>query len=125
VGDALRWRVINAGNDLHPMHLHGSRPRSGTFIYHSHVDEPRQHQAGLVGALVVRDTTPADPGENLVFVVKSASRSRQTNLSGPTMDGRWRACIWTVAVRGSIRVLVELADRPGPRSSHLLPRSAA
>jgi hypothetical protein len=24
---------------------------------------------------------------------RGASRSRQTNLSGPTMDGRWRACI--------------------------------
>jgi manganese oxidase len=47
-------------------------PRSGTFIYHSHVDEPRQHRAGLIGALVVRDTTPADPGDDLVFVVKSA-----------------------------------------------------
>ena len=23
VGDTLRWRVINANNDFHPMHLHG------------------------------------------------------------------------------------------------------
>ncbi len=47
-------------------------PRSGTFIYHSHVDEPRQHRAGLIGALVVRDSAPADPSQDLVFVVKSA-----------------------------------------------------
>ncbi len=47
-------------------------PRSGTFIYHSHVDEPRQHRAGLVGALVVRDSAPADPTEDLVFFLKSA-----------------------------------------------------
>jgi FtsP/CotA-like multicopper oxidase with cupredoxin domain len=30
-------------------------PRSGTFIYHSHVNEVRQHAAGLLGALIVRD----------------------------------------------------------------------
>ncbi len=47
-------------------------PRSGTFIYHSHVDEPRQHRAGLLGALVVRDSAPRDSGEDLVFFIKSA-----------------------------------------------------
>jgi FtsP/CotA-like multicopper oxidase with cupredoxin domain len=30
-------------------------PRSGTFIYHSHINEVRQHAAGLVGSLIVRD----------------------------------------------------------------------
>ena len=30
-------------------------PRSGTFIYHTHVDEMRQQQAGLNGALIVVD----------------------------------------------------------------------
>jgi FtsP/CotA-like multicopper oxidase with cupredoxin domain len=30
-------------------------PRSGTFIYHTHVDEIRQQQAGLSGALLVVD----------------------------------------------------------------------
>jgi manganese oxidase len=34
-------------------------PRSGTFIYHTHVDEVRQMQAGLSGALLVMD----DPGK--------------------------------------------------------------
>ena len=47
-------------------------PRSGTFIYHSHVDEPRQHRAGLLGALIVRDSAPADASEDLVFFIKSA-----------------------------------------------------
>jgi manganese oxidase len=46
-------------------------PRAGTFIYHSHVDEPRQHRAGLVGALVVHDSLPADPGRDLVFLLKA------------------------------------------------------
>jgi len=30
-------------------------PRAGTFIYHTHVDEPRQQPAGLSGALLVVD----------------------------------------------------------------------
>jgi FtsP/CotA-like multicopper oxidase with cupredoxin domain len=47
-------------------------PRSGTFIYHSHVDEPRQHRAGLLGALIVRDSAPADASDDLVFFIKSA-----------------------------------------------------
>jgi manganese oxidase len=47
-------------------------PRSGTFIYHSHVDEPRQHGAGLLGALIVRDSAPADASDDLIFFIKSA-----------------------------------------------------
>lgn len=47
-------------------------PRAGTFIYHSHVDEPRQHRAGLAGALVVRDPAPVDTVEDHVFFIKSA-----------------------------------------------------
>ena len=46
-------------------------PRSGTFIYHSHVDEERQHRAGLVGALVVRNRLTSDTAEQLFFI-KSA-----------------------------------------------------
>jgi FtsP/CotA-like multicopper oxidase with cupredoxin domain len=47
-------------------------PRSGTFIYHSHVDEPRQHRAGLLGALIVRDSASRDSSDDLVFFIKSA-----------------------------------------------------
>ena len=47
-------------------------PRSGTFLYHSHVDEPRHHRAGLVGALIVRDAPLADPASEYVFLLKSA-----------------------------------------------------
>lgn len=35
-------------------------PRSGTFMYHAHVDEVREQMAGLEGALIVRD--PGDSG---------------------------------------------------------------
>ena len=30
-------------------------PRSGTFMYHAHVDELREQLAGLEGAIIVRD----------------------------------------------------------------------
>jgi FtsP/CotA-like multicopper oxidase with cupredoxin domain len=54
-------------------------PRSGTFIYHSHADEIRQHRAGLVGALIVEDSAAGPRPDDLVFVIKSAREK-----SGPT-----------------------------------------
>jgi len=45
-------------------------PRSGTFIYHTHVDEMRQQQAGLNGALLVVDDPAAyDPTHDIVVLV--------------------------------------------------------
>jgi FtsP/CotA-like multicopper oxidase with cupredoxin domain len=45
-------------------------PRSGTFIYHTHVDEMRQQQAGLNGALlVVDDPVTYDPTHDIVLLV--------------------------------------------------------
>jgi FtsP/CotA-like multicopper oxidase with cupredoxin domain len=45
-------------------------PRSGTFIYHTHVDEMRQQQAGLNGALlVVDDPAIYDPTHDIVLLV--------------------------------------------------------
>jgi FtsP/CotA-like multicopper oxidase with cupredoxin domain len=45
-------------------------PRSGTFIYHSHINEVRQHAAGLVGSLIVRDPG-ASVANDHVFLVKA------------------------------------------------------
>jgi FtsP/CotA-like multicopper oxidase with cupredoxin domain len=45
-------------------------PRSGTFIYHSHVNEVRQHAAGLVGPLIVRDAGARSTSDH-VFMVKA------------------------------------------------------
>jgi FtsP/CotA-like multicopper oxidase with cupredoxin domain len=45
-------------------------PRSGTFIYHTHIDEVRQQQAGLSGALVVVDALERfDPEHDLVLMI--------------------------------------------------------
>lgn len=50
-------------------------PRSGTFMYHSHVDEERQHRAGLVGAIVVRDAALTDSTAERLFFLKSGRGS--------------------------------------------------
>jgi FtsP/CotA-like multicopper oxidase with cupredoxin domain len=45
-------------------------PRAGTFIYHTHVDEIRQQQAGLTGALLVVESPAAyDPHHDIVLLV--------------------------------------------------------
>jgi FtsP/CotA-like multicopper oxidase with cupredoxin domain len=45
-------------------------PRAGTFIYHTHIDEVRQQQAGLSGALLVVDSLETyDPAHDLVMLV--------------------------------------------------------
>jgi FtsP/CotA-like multicopper oxidase with cupredoxin domain len=50
-------------------------PRSGTFIYHTHVDEMRQQQAGLNGALLVVDNPAAyDPTHDIVLLVSVPRR---------------------------------------------------
>ncbi len=55
-------------------------PRAGTFIYHSHVDEVRQHAAGLAGALIVHDgPAAAEPGDH-EFFIKGA---RDANAPSP------------------------------------------
>ncbi|HEY6808979.1 MAG TPA: multicopper oxidase domain-containing protein [Gemmatimonadales bacterium] len=44
-------------------------PRSGTFMYHTHVDEVLEEQAGLAGALIVRDAgVPASPDDHVFFL---------------------------------------------------------
>jgi FtsP/CotA-like multicopper oxidase with cupredoxin domain len=44
-------------------------PRSGTFMYHAHVDEVRQQSGGMEGALIVRDPgAVASPDEHIFFL---------------------------------------------------------
>lgn len=51
-------------------------PRAGTFIYHTHVDEIRQQQAGLNGALLVVDSPAAyDPTHDVVLLVSVPRRN--------------------------------------------------
>ena len=45
-------------------------PRSGTFMYHAHVDELREQLAGLEGALIVRDSGTAPSPDDHTFFFK-------------------------------------------------------
>jgi len=55
-------------------------PRSGTFIYHTHVDEMRQQQAGLNGALLVVDDPAAfDPTHDIVLLVSVPRKEVDTD----------------------------------------------
>jgi hypothetical protein len=51
-------------------------PRSGTFMYHAHVDEVREQLAGLEGALIVRDPGSALSVDDHVFFLKGLPLSR-------------------------------------------------
>ncbi len=61
-------------------------PRSGTFIYHSHVHETRQHAAGLLGALIVRDPG-ASRTDDYTFMVK-ANRSSPLGAGPMEVNGQ-------------------------------------
>jgi FtsP/CotA-like multicopper oxidase with cupredoxin domain len=63
-------------------------PRSGTFIYHTHVDEPRQQPAGLSGALVVVDADrPYDPSTDIPVLI-TTPRSAETARRAVLLNGR-------------------------------------
>jgi len=47
-------------------------PRSGTFMYHAHVDEVRQQSGGMVGPLIVRDPGAAVSADDHVFFLKGS-----------------------------------------------------
>jgi FtsP/CotA-like multicopper oxidase with cupredoxin domain len=56
-------------------------PRSGTFIYHTHIDEVRQMQAGLSGALIVVDSPEAhDPEHDIVLLVTAPRKNPLSNV---------------------------------------------
>jgi FtsP/CotA-like multicopper oxidase with cupredoxin domain len=63
-------------------------PRSGTFIYHTHVDEPRQQPAGPSGALLVVDPDrPYDPATDISVLI-STPRSADVARRAVLVNGR-------------------------------------
>lgn len=55
-------------------------PRSGTFIYHTHLDDLKQQQAGLTGALlVVDDPSKHDAQHDLVMLVTTPRKAADGN----------------------------------------------
>ena len=66
-----------AGDHVAPMIAPGDSfqarfapPRAGTFMYHSHADDPVQQTAGLVGALIVQDGPPSARTDDHVIFLK-------------------------------------------------------
>lgn len=54
-------------------------PRSGTFMYHAHVDEPREEQAGLEGAVIVREPGVASSPDEHEFFFKGGGINGEAN----------------------------------------------
>lgn len=98
-------------------------PRSGTFIYHTHVDEMRQQQAGLNGALIVVDDPAAyDRTHDIVLLIsvpRKAAQSDVVYLNGTTtpapldmsVGGRYRLRFINIHVfRPSMRMRLLAGD---------------
>jgi len=56
-------------------------PRTGTFIYHTHVNETRQQRAGLAGPLIVVDKGKFDPSKDFSVLVSSPADSVEEDRS--------------------------------------------
>ena len=58
-------------------------PRSGTFMYHAHVDDVREQLAGLEGALIVRDRD-ASTSDDYAFFLKGygAAKAHPLEING-------------------------------------------
>jgi FtsP/CotA-like multicopper oxidase with cupredoxin domain len=92
-------------------------PRSGTFIYHTHVDEPRQQPAGLSGALLVVDADrPYDPSTDIPVLI-TTPRSPETARRTVLINGREAAA--PVELRAGVahrfRLINITIGRPGIR----------
>jgi hypothetical protein len=56
-------------------------PRSGTFIYRTHIDEVRQQRAGLSGALLVLDDPKSyDPEYDVVLLITVPRKRADANV---------------------------------------------
>ena len=91
-------------------------PRSGTFIYHTHVDEMRQQQAGLNGALlVVDDPATYDPTHDIALLVSVPRREADGNSVYINGSTRPPALDWKVGERYRLRFINIHVYRPSMR----------
>lgn len=88
-------------------------PRAGTFIYHSHMDEPRTHRAGMLGAMIVRDGSTTAAADEAIFFLKAA----RAGPAGIPIDVNGQANPDTVVFRAGkttrIRVIALTVVNPG------------
>ena len=83
-------------------------PRSGTFMYHTHVDEVAEEEAGLAGALIVREPGVSPSPDDHVFFLKG--NYRYTGQYPVEMNGELRPDTLVLHVGRSARFrLISLA----------------
>ncbi|HEV8400401.1 MAG TPA: multicopper oxidase domain-containing protein [Gemmatimonadales bacterium] len=84
-GGAQRMSPLIAAGDSFEVRF--TPPRSGTFIYHTHVDELRQQPAGMSGAIIVLEPGQRyDPATDIAVLITtprdSADQRRTVLLNG-------------------------------------------
>ena len=79
-------------------------PRSGSFMYHAHMDEARQEIGGLAGPLIVRDPGVSPSPDDHVFLYKgySLSRAHPVEING---EGNPDTVVLHVGRPGRLRLL--------------------
>jgi len=114
VGDSLHWRVLNASNDVHPMHLHGFYYRvdsfSGPLADSSAVPYPGQSVVTLLMSpfsAMSMTWSPDRPG-NWLFHCHFAVHLESDATSTATDDPQMRMMVGLV-------LGVNVAPRPGMR----------
>ena len=93
-------------------------PRAGTFMYHSHVSEPRQLRGGLGGALIVVDSLQRfDPTVDFPMVLTTPKDSVDRADAKTLLNGRLDPAPIPLRVGGvyRFRFINITTDRPGSR----------
>jgi FtsP/CotA-like multicopper oxidase with cupredoxin domain len=86
-------------------------PRSGTFIYHTHLDDEVQLSGGLYGPLIVVDPgTNFDPETDQIFLISAWGGLRSNNPNSPISlllngSGRPEALHWKAGRHYRVRVI--------------------
>jgi FtsP/CotA-like multicopper oxidase with cupredoxin domain len=114
-GDPRRLSPVIAPGDSFEARF--TPPRSGTFIYHTHVDEPRQQPAGLSGMLVVVDEDEPYDASREIPVLITTPRSADIARRAVALNGRLEPP--TVELRAGVphrfRLINITVGRPGLR----------
>jgi FtsP/CotA-like multicopper oxidase with cupredoxin domain len=114
-GDARRLSPVVAPRDSFEARF--TPPRSGTFIYHSHVDETRQQPAGLSGPLLVVDEDKPYDASTDIPVLITTPRSPETARRAVLLNGRLE--VPPVELRAGVthrfRLINITISRPGIR----------
>jgi manganese oxidase len=78
--DAGKMEPMIMPNDSFVVHI--TPPRTGSFMYHTHINDIRQQSHGLYGALVVLDSGQRwDPDANRIYILSTNAQDE------PIMDG--------------------------------------